>query len=77
MGKLTNLESALVGPEAEAWIGDVENLFAVYGVPAVGEGSWVVLRGHRCEVAVFEVCVFYLFAGEVAGTVTYGESSLA
>ena len=78
MGKLILIsESTLVGPEAEAGVGDVEDLFAVYGVPSVCEGGRIVLCRHGGEIAVFEVGVFNLLAGEVAGAVTDSESAFA
>src|ERR1700733_1776545 len=77
LGKRLVFEAALVGPEAEAGVRDVEDLFAVDDVPAVFEGGGVVFRRHLCESAVLEVHAFDLLPGEMAGTVANGEAALA
>src|ERR1019366_3518370 len=71
------LEPALIGPESKSRIGDVEDFLAVHRVPAVRQLGRIVLRGVLGEVAVFEVRVLDLLAGQVAGAVADGEAVLA
>ncbi len=64
-----------MGPEAEAGVGDEEDLFAVDCVHAVAEGFGVVALHHRGEVAVTEADAFDFFACEMAGAPGDGEAA--
>ena len=71
------VEAAFVGPEAQTGVGDIKDFFSVYRVPTVLEGFRVVFCCHLGEIAVLIVDAFDLPAGQVAGTVSDGETAFA
>src|SRR5437899_108611 len=76
-GSVSVFEAAAVGPEAEAGVGDEEDLLAIDRVPAIFEPLGVVLRGVGGEVAVLEVDALDLLLGEVSRAVADSEAAFA
>ena len=54
-------------PQAQAWIGDEENFFAIDLVPALAELLRVVALEHCAQIAIVEADALNLFFGEMAG----------
>src|SRR5579883_3187466 len=69
-------EALLVRPEAEGRVGDVEDVFAGNGVPAVAQLVGVVPLQYLVERSVAVVHGLDFFARQMAGAVGNGEAAL-